>query len=181
MLNNTNLDVRIRVLHHIICQTHACYKNGYKSVASYKNDRRSRAACVGGARRRGWSRLRALIFLIQSGLEIPKSHLRAWIMGAVFPRWSCGLGTIVACLFVLTQPVLSIRPAWWTEAEVGSRAASPLKFKFARAPHLRIAAESWPPHVQVQRVEAGGGQVVTRAVGPMANFLDVLAKSLNFT
>ncbi|ROT79266.1 olfactory ionotropic receptor IR4 [Penaeus vannamei] len=71
--------------------------------------------------------------------------------------------------------------AWWSEAEVGSLAANPLKFKFARAPHLRVAAESWPPHVQVEEVEAEGGQKVTRAAGPMANFLDVLAKSLNFT
>ncbi|XP_037800534.1 probable glutamate receptor [Penaeus monodon] len=112
---------------------------------------------------------------------MPKLHLRAWLTGAAFPQWACGVGTIVACLFVLTQPVLSVRPAWWTEAEVGRRAANPLKFKFLRAPHLRIAAESWPPHVQVERVEAEGGQVVTRAAGPMANFLEVLAKSLNFT
>ncbi|XP_042860607.1 probable glutamate receptor [Penaeus japonicus] len=107
--------------------------------------------------------------------------MRAWAVGAVFPRWVFyGVGMTIAGLLVLTQPVASTRPAWWSEAEVGAMTANPLKFKFPRAPHLRVAAESWPPHVQVEKTEVAG-QVVTRARGPMANFLDVLATSLNFT
>ncbi|XP_064099396.1 probable glutamate receptor [Macrobrachium nipponense] len=51
-----------------------------------------------------------------------------------------------------------------------------LRYGFPRAPHLRVAAESWPPHVEVF---SEGGHSTAR--GPMSNLLIALSKSLNFT
>ncbi|XP_076038889.1 putative glutamate receptor [Oratosquilla oratoria] len=57
------------------------------------------------------------------------------------------------------------------------RGQSPMNFKFDRAPHLVIAAEEWPPHVYV--TPSGDG---TAAIsGPMAQLLESLAVSINFT
>ncbi|XP_068217817.1 glutamate receptor ionotropic, kainate glr-3-like [Palaemon carinicauda] len=51
-----------------------------------------------------------------------------------------------------------------------------IKFKFPRAPHLLVAAESWPPHIKVNPEG-----VHPRISGPMAEFLQGLSLSLNFT
>ncbi|XP_066985105.1 probable glutamate receptor isoform X2 [Macrobrachium rosenbergii] len=66
--------------------------------------------------------------------------------------------------------------SWIDAATKGSLQRNALKFKFPRAPHLRVAAESWPPHVEVF---SEGGQPTIK--GPMSNLLIALSKSLNFT
>ena len=51
-------------------------------------------------------------------------------------------------------------------------------YRFPKAPHFIVAAESWPPHVYLQRSSQSGNLKVS---GPMGQLMDALAASLNFT
>ncbi|XP_071542041.1 probable glutamate receptor [Panulirus ornatus] len=52
-----------------------------------------------------------------------------------------------------------------------------LTFKFPQAPHFKVAAEPWPPHVYLDAASDGSIEVT----GPMGQLLDTLALSINFT
>ncbi|XP_045123834.1 probable glutamate receptor [Portunus trituberculatus] len=71
-----------------------------------------------------------------------------------------------------------VEEEWMKEAKIGGALPNPLLFKFSQAPHLRVVAESWPPHILVTPGKDGAP---TTAAGPMATFLENLAASLNFT
>ncbi|ROT71107.1 olfactory ionotropic receptor IR4 [Penaeus vannamei] len=52
-----------------------------------------------------------------------------------------------------------------------------MQFKFSRAPHFKVAAEEWPPHVYIHKGE--GNELIVK--GPMGQLMDAIAASLNFT
>ncbi|XP_066985562.1 glutamate receptor-like [Macrobrachium rosenbergii] len=63
-----------------------------------------------------------------------------------------------------------------------------MQFSFPRAPHFRVAAEEWPPHVYIRTdIEEGSKgrspQVMGKTVitGPMGKLMDELAHAMNFT
>ncbi|KAG7174899.1 Glutamate receptor U1-like 9 [Homarus americanus] len=100
--------------------------------------------------------------------------------------WQVGIMILITTTHQDEVVADSVEQPWQTVAEEGASLNRTLKFRFPRAPHLRVAAESWPPHVQVEAVsettvdhERHRGLTVVR--GPMADFLRELAASLNFT
>nr|XP_045583510.1 glutamate receptor-like [Procambarus clarkii] len=70
---------------------------------------------------------------------------------------------------------------WWQEARDGTARAlkngNIFKFRFPRAPRLRVAVEEWLPYTKVNWRERKG---VPRVTGPSKKLLDLAATALNF-
>ncbi|XP_047492028.1 probable glutamate receptor [Penaeus chinensis] len=73
-------------------------------------------------------------------------------------------------------------PWWYEEAlsglETSRTKGNVLSFRFSRRVNLRVAAESWLPHISVSREPLTGTATIK---GPMVDFLQLLANSLNFS
>ncbi|XP_042877543.1 glutamate receptor 1-like [Penaeus japonicus] len=95
----------------------------------------------------------------------------------------CGGGQLVKGVGgAMQKGEIAVDPWWYEEAqsgmEKGSIKGNILSFRFSRKVNLRVGAESWLPHIKVTRDPSKG---TTTIKGPVADFLRLLANSLNFT